>query len=152
MRRTLQRATAGVTAVCVTLLASCSGKGERLPETGATLEGTVTYRGQKLSFAAIFVKGPDAMAQGKVGEDGRYKVENVPLGEVEIGVNTSASKGDYMSLSMAQSYKGPEGKGKARASLPRFIDVPERYADPETSGIKTTVQKGDNTYDIVMPR
>lgn len=153
MQRIVRSTTAGLMAVGVILLASCSGHPEeRLPETGATLEGTVAYGDQEVPFAVVFVKGPDAMAQGKVGEGGRYTVENVPLGRVQIGVNTDAAKGDYMSLTMSQSYQGPDSKGKARGPLPAFVDVPPEYADPETSGITTTINEGANTYDINIPR
>ena len=154
MRCIRPRPATGAVAACAILLASCSlgPRGERLPETGATLEGTVTYGSEKIPFAQILVIGSDSQATGKIGEDGRYKVANVPLGEVKIGVNTSAAKGDYMSLSMSMSYKGPDAKGKASAALPRFIDLPEKWFDPERSGIQTTIQKGSNTYDIVIPR
>jgi hypothetical protein len=153
MRATIRGAAAGLIAAGCALLASCSEeRGNRLPETGATLEGAVTYGTEKVPFAIVFVQGPGAMAQAKVGEDGHYKVENVPLGEVKVGVNTNAAKGDYMSQSIARSYKGPDAKGKANVPMPKFIDVPERYANPEKSGIKTTVQPGANSYDIKVPR
>jgi hypothetical protein len=153
MNKTIRCAAAGAAAAGCLLLASCSAeRGRRLPETGATLEGTVLYGSDKVPFAVILVQGPDATAQGKIGEDGRYKVENVPLGEVTIGVNTNSAKGDYMALSMARSYKGPESQGRARAALPPFVDVPARYAEPETSGVKVTIQPGPNTYDIKLTR
>jgi hypothetical protein len=50
---------------------------------------------------------------------------------------------------MAAQYKGPDAKGQKKADV-KFIDVPEDYANPETSGIKTTINKGANTYDIVI--
>src|SRR5213080_559664 len=84
----------------VLLTASCEGGRVKLPETGATLEGTVSYRGEKLEFALIIVQTANGSATGKIGEDGRYKVENVPLGEVMIGVNTSAARGDFQSKSI----------------------------------------------------
>jgi hypothetical protein len=68
------------------------------------------------------------------------------LGEVNIAVNTDAGKGMMRGRQMAA------GQGKQKVSLPKLIDVPPRYADPTTSGIKTTVQKGDNTYNVDIPR
>jgi len=154
MRRTLRNAAVAVTAGVAVALASCSmrPRGERLPETGASLEGTVSYGGEKVPFALIIVVGEKASATGKVGEDGHYKLENVPLGEVKVAVNTNAAKGDYQSQAMSRSYKGPDAKGKARAELPKFVDVPPKYLDPATSGLKTTVQAGPNTFDIAIPR
>jgi hypothetical protein len=46
---------------------------------------------------------------------------------------------------MAQS----QGKGKG---APRIVDVPSKFADPAKSGIKTTISKGENKFDIVIPR
>ncbi len=127
------------------ILASCGGRYESIPETGATLEGTVTYGKEPLQAALIIVAGANGSAQGNIGEDGRYKVENVPLGEVSIAVNTAAAKGEAIGKAMAQS------QGKAKAA-PKIIDVPAKYANPKSSGIKTTINKGKNTYDIVIPK
>lgn len=142
---TLHRAAAPLLAACCLLFASCMESGVRLPETGATLEGTVSYGNEKVLVALVIVQGEKSSATGDVGEDGRYKVENVPLGEVKIAVNTDAGKGKQMSKAMAQS------QGKAKA-LPKVIDVPPKYANPETSGLKTSIKKGSNTYDVVISK
>jgi hypothetical protein len=152
MCRTLQ-ALALLTALVLGLgAAGCGPRGRRLAETGATLEGTITYGKDKVPLAEVTVMGANAMATGTVGEDGRYRVENVPLGEVTIGVNTDAARGELQSKIMAQSYRGPEAKGRTRAAIPKMVDVPRKYAELETSDIKTTVSKGVNTFDIVIPR
>jgi hypothetical protein len=126
------------------LAASCAERGERLPETGASLEGTITYGGVRVPFAMVTAMGENGMATGHVQEDGRYVISNVPLGEVRIAVDTAAAKGQYVSKVMAES----RGKGR---SLSKFIDVPAKYRDVETSGLKTAASKGVNTYDIVIP-
>jgi hypothetical protein len=133
-------------AACFTMLAAaCGERGERLPETGATLEGTINYGGENVPFAMVTVMGQNGMATGYVQEDGHFRVANVPLGEVNIGVNTRAAKGQYVSKVMAES----KGKGRSPA---KFVDLPAKYHDQETSGLKTTVNKGVNTFDIVIPK
>lgn len=127
------------------LAASCGEPGERLPETGASLEGTITYGGATVPFATVIVMGQNGMATATVREDGHYRVANAPLGQVSIGVNTTAAKGQYVSKVMAES------KGKGR-SPSKFVDLPAKYHDHETSGLKTTITKGGNTYDIVIPK
>jgi hypothetical protein len=131
----------------VPCLASCSytPRAERLPETGATLEGTVTYAGQKVPAALVIAQGSSGSANTFVSEDGHYKLDNVPLGEVSLAVNTNAGKGRMMSQVMAQS----QGKSKAP---PKAIDVPAKYADPSTADIKVTIHKGENKFDIVIPK
>ena len=44
-----------------------------------------------------------------------------------------------------------QSQGKAKGA-PRIVGVPKKYFDPAKSGIKTTVNKGENTFDIVLPR
>lgn len=139
----------GLVAGSTLLVAACGGPSEvRLPETGATLDGTVVYKGEPLQFALVIVVGKSGgSATGKIGEDGKYLVTNAPLGEVKVGVNTEAGKGDYMSKMMSQSYQGPEAKKAKKATL-KHTDIPAKYHDPEKSGLTTTVNKGANTYNI----
>lgn len=139
-----------VLAGLVTGQTGCDPYEVRLPETGATLEGTVRYGNEPVPLALVVVMGEHGSATGQV-EQGRYKVENVPLGPVKIGVNTEAARGQLISQEMAQSYKGPGGKGGG-SPPPRFVSVPSKYAEPENSGLTTTIQKGANTFDIVLPR
>jgi hypothetical protein len=128
------------------LLAGCSRYNEvRYPETGATLEGTVHYGKEKVGVAMVVAKNDKGSATAFIDDDGRYRMTNVPLGEVNIAVNTEAGKGQAFGKFMAAS------QGKAKGA-PRVVDVPMRFADPDKSGIKTTISKGENTYDIVVPR
>jgi hypothetical protein len=136
---------AAVTATA--LLGACGNPNEmKLPETGATLEGTVKYGKDDVQFAMILIQTSSGSATANV-KDGKYKAENVPLGEVMIGVNTNAAKGDYQSAIMGSVNKGPDAKGKGKTEV-KFIDVPAKFGEPTSSGIKTTVVKGLNTYNI----
>ena len=148
MRRFVQRlALLAAAGLCLSV-AACSNSGHieaRRPETGASLEGTVKYGKDTVLAALVIVQGPNGSATGFVGEDGRYKIQNAPLGEVNVAVNTDAGKGKMMSQMMSQS------QGKAKGA-PRIVGVPKKYFDPAKSGIKTTVNKGENTFDIVLPR
>jgi len=148
MPRLLQGVSRLVFLVCCASLLGCAPYESRLPETGATLEGKVTYGGETVPLALIVVVGSRGQSTGHI-EDGRYKVENAPLGEVRIGVNTEAAKGQLISQQMAQSYKGP-GKGSSRSPAPRLVEVPAKYWEAEKSGITTTIKRGKNTYDIAL--
>lgn len=156
MRRTLGVfVIAGLAAVG---LACGSNTPVRLPDTGATLEGTITYGPEEVRFANITVTDGTTTAYGTVGEDGRYKVENVPIGEVTIGVNTDEGKGQHTELMMSGggAYQGPEkaagGRGKGAGGVPKFVPVPAKYHFPPDSGIKTTTKAGSNTFDVVIPK
>ncbi len=124
----------------VVFLSGCGFGPQRITESGATLEGTVTYGNEKVPAAMIVAKGANGSAQTFCDDDGKYKISNVPIGEVTIGVNVQAGQGQLMSRRMAKE------------AVPKIPSVPTRYADPSTSGIKTTVAKGENKYDIVIPK
>ncbi len=153
MSRLLRRVALAAVAAGGMLAVSCDRPGEkRLPETGATLEGTVTYGKDQLMLAMVIVAGANGSATGYVDEaTGKYRIENAPVGEVKVAVNTEAAKGMLMGKMMSGYYNGPEAKAK-KVSPPRTIDVPAKYAKPETSGLTTTVNRGENTYDIVIPK
>jgi len=146
MRPLLQRSVPLILAGVGLCLASCSNRYVpyvQYPETGATLEGAVTYGGQKVLVALIIAQGPNGSANAFIDDDGRYHLNNVPVGEVNIAVNTDAGKGQLISRTMSQS----RGKG---GPMPSVVEVPAKYGNPATSGIKTTVAKGANTFDIVI--
>jgi hypothetical protein len=146
------RACALAVPLLVLLPTSCSVREDRVAESGATLEGVITFNGEPVQFAMIIVRSDAGSVSGKVGEDGRYKVENVPLGEVMVGVNTDAGQGEYQSKMMNAANKGPGVKYKGKVFGLKFVSVPKKYHDPGTSGFKTTVAKGTNTYDIDVPK
>ena len=136
--RRLRVATAGP---CCLLIASCmSQKYEPIPETGASLSGTVTYKKQKLTGGIVTVAGDTPGSNGEIGPDGRYSVTNVPVGEVIIGVNTAMAKSRSAAVKAASKDTPP----------PAIIDIPAKYYSPGGSGIKTTTKPGPNTFDIVI--
>jgi hypothetical protein len=139
-------ATLAVAACGLALVGGCGPSGDRLPETGATLEGTVTYGREPVLVAMIIIQGEGGASTAFVDDGGRYKAENVPLGKVQIAINTAAGKGQMTGKVMAQS------QGKGGKSAPKMIDVPARFADPSTSGITTTIKKGENNFDVVIPK
>ncbi|MBA3316443.1 MAG: hypothetical protein H0T47_24560 [Planctomycetaceae bacterium] len=109
------------------------------------LEGKITYKGQPVPYAmAIVTNGRDS-ATGTAANDGTYKVEYAPLGEVQIGVNTDAGQGMMMSAKMAGQHSD------ASKPAAKFTAVPKKYFEPTKSGITTTVtEKGPNHFDIVL--
>jgi predicted small secreted protein len=152
MRRGTSRLVPLAFLVSAMLTVSCNrGGGRELPESGATLEGSVLFNGQPLEFAMVLVQGPNSSATGYIGDDGRYKIENVPLGPVKIGVNTSAARGQFQSKIMSRNAEAADPGKSKRPAQPKFVDVPANFFDPETSGLTKTIEKGANTYDIKLP-
>jgi len=138
------------------LTASCGSNAPvALEESGSTLEGTVTHNGRPVQFALILVQsasGTGSPASGNAGPEGKYKIMNVPVGEVKVAVNTDAGMGDLMTARMqGGEYTGPDGKKKKRVNLD-YNQVPKKYHTPESTTITTTINKGSNTFDIDVPK
>ena len=134
-------------------ITGCGQVAHEIPDTGATLEGSVTLNGTPIPLALIIVCSQTATSDTVVREEGKYKVLSVPLGLVKIGVDTEAMRGEVISRNMANAYKGPDGKMKEeQAKKLKFVPVPAKYADPDTSGLEIEIKKGVNTFDIVLTK
>lgn len=133
------------------LLAACGVSESELAESGATLTGTITHKGTPIEFAMVIVQSKDGAqsAVGKVNDDGKYSVSNCPIGEVLVGVNTDAGRGEFTSKTMQQNSAALDPKASKKITSPTFIEVPKKYFDPATSGLTTTIKAGENSYDLV---
>jgi hypothetical protein len=106
------------------------------------LTGTVTFRKESVRIGTVIVAGSSG-ASGEIGEDGRYTVNNVPLGEVTLAINMGPARGKLMGMAASRA------KGD-KTPLPKIPDIPGKYTDPAHSPLKTTIDKGDNTFNIVI--
>ena len=110
----------------------------------ATLKGKVTYNDKPVPHALIIVSGESTSSTGVADAQGNYFVEHAPAGSVRIGVNTAAGRGMMTGAMMAASMS------KSKSETPQFVDVPEQYFAPETSGITTQLsnEEGLNEFNI----
>ena len=117
---------------------------EKIEFPESSLQGVVKYKGKPVPHALIIVNGNGIAAQGFADKDGNFLVERVPIGDVTIGVNTKAGRGNMMGDVMSAQQRG--------VSPPTFVDVPEKYFAPSSSGIsfKITDPKGVNSFDIEL--
>jgi hypothetical protein len=139
------------------LISACSMQGREVPLeiSGVILTGTIKYGNAVVPNAMVIVKrpgpsGPNSSSIATANDDGVYRVENCPMGEVMIGVNTDAAKGMMMGRAMAGT--DPTKSGSKALSVPKVTDVPKKFFNPDESGIKTTLQKGVNNFDIIIPK
>jgi len=128
---------------CFVLLLALVGTGcsEKGGATG-TVSGTVSYGGQTLPVGSVtFLSEDGRTAAAEINKDGTYKVGNVPVGTVKVGVSTPqaapvpALGGDMPGMNTAKP-----------------VIVPQKYASPQTSGLTMTVKKGSQTFDIAIPK
>ena len=128
------------------LLPSCNTAGgfKPIPESGASLSGTVSFKHELLHTGLVLVQGANAGSQGRIHEDGHYTIDNVPLGEVTLVVTMGPARGEALATAAAQRAKGE------RVVLPKIVNLPAKYGDAAASPLKTNIQKGENSFDIAM--
>jgi hypothetical protein len=102
------------------------------------VSGAVTYDGEPLPSGTVAFVAEDGRNRDKVKlagitSDGRYHIQNSLCGDVRISVQTP-----------------PAVKGRfAAMSLPS-IEIPQKYADADKSGLTYTVKPGPQTFDIKL--
>jgi len=116
------------------------------PDALHPVAGKVYFNGQPLHGAVVtfFPASPEtpsanmvhdqsaaaSQSYGRTGPDGTYEIDSpgpgVPVGEYQVTV----------------SWKGPNATGPSANHLPD--QLPPKYQDPATSGLKASVKPGDN--------
>jgi hypothetical protein len=111
---------------------------------GATVTGTVRYKGEPVSAGSVVFYGPnDQIATGLIDQDGSYKAVKVPLGPVRVAVSTPTARSKRMTRAIQKLRKG-----QAPPPAANMVGVPPKYSDPSKSGLELTVTKGTQTYEI----
>lgn len=140
MRKRSRIALVGKAGMTVLFALALSGCGQE----GATITGTVRYKGEPVSGGSVAFYGPnDQIATGLINPDGTYKAVKVPFGPVRVAVSTPAARSKRMERAVQKLRKG-----QAAPPAPNMVGVPRKYSDPSKSGLELTVSKGTQTYEI----
>ena len=130
----------------------CSGS-------SVTVTGKVSYldkpvKGGNVTF--ISTEGKRSVS-GPIDEDGSYKLERVPSGEVKICVETESLNpakqprrpinAPPKDVTPPDGYKPPSQENTSR----RYIKIPPEFADPEKTTKSHTITGGSQEYDIKLP-
>lgn len=155
----MRRASLGLVPFIVIVCVDGCSQGDAGLET-VPVSGQVLYRGKPVSGAkVIFTSGDDVpSAFGVTGDDGRFELTTKKPGDGAIPGTCSVTVSKDMQVgaapplneSMEDALKRTEReKGKTRE---KFVSpIPERYANPATSGLQFTVEKGKtNDFEIKL--
>ncbi len=120
----------------------------------AEVTGRVLYQGKPLPGGVVnFVTVEGSFAStGIIDPNGNYQISS-PEGEVQIGVSNKmlaheAANIKEESVKTARQEKSKGGKGAVVKGY--YVDLPTKYHDPTTSGLKYTVKPGPQTHDIEL--
>lgn len=123
-----------------------------------TVSGKVYYQDKLLKGGNVtFIHAEQKKScMATIQEDGSYKVEKVPAGEVTITVETQSLKpvggGNLPTYAPPPGMESPGGykPPNLAANAKRYVPIPLDYAIPERSKLKYTVQGGSHDHDIKM--
>jgi hypothetical protein len=97
-----------------------------------TISGTISYKGQPLSSGLLKFVGPEGSTSAAVIQpNGKFIITDVVPGEVKVGV-----------------VEAPQGGKTASGAKTAPVDLPEKYRDPEKSGLKYTITPGMSELNI----
>lgn len=140
--RTLLQAAVGV---AVLTAAGCGGG-------TADLSGKVAFQGKPVVFGSVVVIGADGVPKsGVIQPDGTFRVDGVRAGSVKITVSSPPPPG------AAAAKKGREDidPSKVLKEAPvnpevakNWFPIPDRYADPDKSGLGQSLSPGSNQIDL----
>lgn len=121
----------------------------------ATVKGKVTFNGQPVKAGTVsFYASPSVVGTGNINPDGTYEVKDAPVGEVTVTVSTPPPL-----VGPVQMGKPPPGmkmptdmvpSGPNAAKPVSYMPIPDKYKARDQSPLKTTVNKGENDYDIKL--
>ena len=123
----------GLVLVVAAAVAGCSGNRK------VTVHGTVSYKGQRLPSGILKFVGPEgAYSAASIQPDGTFIITDVVPGEVKVGVEE------------APMGSGSSSSSDERTSAPKTppFSLPEKYRDPQTSGLTYTITPRTTELDI----
>jgi hypothetical protein len=112
----------------------------------AEVSGKVLFQGQPLPGGQItFFAVKDGFATTEViNTDGSYSIK-APVGEVQISVNNQMLRAGQLDRSH------PQRPGKEEETIQgKYVQIPNRYAAPDRSGLTYTVKSGQQTHDVEL--
>lgn len=112
------------------------------------LTGKVTYNDKAVQSGTVTAVASDGSSHtGPIQDDGSYSIPSVPAGTVSVGVTSE----DPKSIVIAQRKEKNAPKSEAtRPEQSKWFPIPDKYSDPKSSGLTTTVKSGKNDFPIPL--
>jgi hypothetical protein len=147
-------------ALCVGVVIGCA-KSSQAP---AKVSGVVTYKNAPVTGGTIkFYSEEENVAYGcQIESDGTYQITDIPVGELTVTVETEhlnptkappdyGKKGnaDYAARVAAEKGMGAPIAAKGEPKE-KYVKIPSKYANPKTSPLTVTIEKGRQVKPIEL--
>ena len=149
--------------VCLAAMVGCGGQPTLSTE---YVEGVVTVDGQPVPEATVtfvpVVEGQGAPATGMTNAQGVYKLTATVTGEVAAKAEAGTLPGEYHVGVMKNVIETPMSQEEAEEAGVEYnpvdeyaepkitYEVPQKYNNPRESGLKVTVQAGQNNIPLEL--
>lgn len=135
------------------LIAGCAPTGPDRPKT-YPVTGTVTYKGEPVADANLNFQHVDGSAYSlaKTDASGKYELTTFEAGDGAVPgeYKVSISKFEAVASTGTENedeYTPPEDAGDP---APSKSLLPDKYRDPEASGLTATITEGPNSFDFEL--
>jgi hypothetical protein len=155
------RAFAGAAVAVSALLLVSSGCGSSTPT--ATISGKVVYKGSVVpGGTVVFVTDKDinkrTRFEGAIDGLGNYSVSGLPVGcTAKVAVVTAGLKFSTAGIALAEKHAVGSKDAAKKADfgadapkVPRYREIPPKFADPERSGVKVEIKEATVAKDIEL--
>jgi hypothetical protein len=119
------------------------------PSVGA-ISGKVTYNGETLGSGTVQFNGPNATAMSGIAADGTYTIAKMPVGTVQIAVETTSPPPGTPQEGSGKITGGSMSVQGAPPPPGKYVPIPDKYKDPRTSGLTYEVKSGKQQHDLVL--
>jgi hypothetical protein len=114
----------------------------------AQVEGKVTVDGEDANSGEVVFAGKGLSVAGMILPDGRYRAVGVPAGLVKVAVRSGPASKD--GKEPPPGMKDLPGAKDASAPVEKPVTIPEKYNDPESSGLSVNLKIGPNKFDVKL--
>jgi len=134
------RLSLAATVLAIIGLAGCGSKGGE-----STVTGTVKYKGTPLITGYVLLQFDDGNnVNGSIAVDGSYSIRTPFTGHAKVAVGSPKPI-----RTDADNRGGPSVDLSKLPDPAKWVEIPAKYADPNTSGKEATI-KGNDKIDIEL--
>jgi hypothetical protein len=138
------KACAGLAVLALFVPASGCGPGE------ANVTGKITYKGAPVPNGSVTFHGENDWAQSAwIDPNGNYTITGAPVGPVKVTVVSSQPR-NAPAMGGPKSVANHPGDKGAKAAPAAGVALPEKYKDPDQSGLTYTLANGEQSIDIPL--
>ena len=162
--------------LCVVVGAVVVGCQKGNPNAPAKISGRVSYKGSSVTCGSVILTAKDGGSSVglAIAADGTYTGSDLPIGEMIVTIETESANpdrktpdykgGSSIPLGGAgggggmyggkgvgggmQQKKGAEFSPGQPTAAGAYMKIPSKYADPKTSGLTVTLERGSQTKNF----